>query len=168
MFFLRQVPSLSAPAQWSPSTTVWRCRACWTPSQTLSYITSAKQDARLSSSRGVRPSCSSCSPTSGTWGEVKLEKVSFVFTTLKVFRSQRVLLRVVRQWSTAILWGGRSLTDKCFKRVWTLFRNIIDCLFSSKLVFSIRQAGALSHLQTYFNSLMVVECIKYIAVYKPQ
>lgn len=64
-----QGPFLSALAQWSPFTTAWRFRVCWTPSRTRSYIISANQDTRFSSRRDGRPSCSYCSPISGTWGK---------------------------------------------------------------------------------------------------
>lgn len=70
-FLLCQALSLSAPGQWSRYMTAWQCRTCWTPSQTRSYITSASQGARFSSSWGGRPSCSFCCPTSGTWGDMK-------------------------------------------------------------------------------------------------
>ena len=75
-----QGPFLFAPAQWSPSMMALQCRTCLTPSPMLSYITSANRDSLLSSRPGGKPSCSSCSPTLGTSGEIKLQMVLVYFS----------------------------------------------------------------------------------------
>jgi len=106
--FLRQAPSRSAQARWSPSTTPRPFSTCWTPSQTRSYITSANRGARFSSSRDGRPSCSSCSPTSDTWGELQLKNVS-------LFLDQSIFFDIFG-WESCFISPPRFFEDERFKR----------------------------------------------------